>query len=88
MAYVYGAAIGIGADCLSLDRFDSSTGYYLYDPKGSVTGIINEEAQIYQSYRYRVFCEIIFGASEYENEYTCNVNQKGWIITYREERPE
>ena len=71
-AYVYGAAIGIGSDRLSLDRFDSSTGYYLYDPKGSVTGIINEEGQIYQSYRYSVFGEITFGASEYENEYTYN----------------
>ncbi|MDE5590706.1 MAG: hypothetical protein K2J60_16465, partial [Acetatifactor sp.] len=71
-AYVYGAAIGIGSDRLSLDRFDSSTGYYLYDPKGSVTGIINEEGQIYQSYRYSVFGEITFGASQYENEYTYN----------------
>jgi len=26
-----------------LDRFDGSTGYYLYDPRGSVTGITNEE---------------------------------------------
>ena len=42
-AYIYGAAIGIGSDRLSLDCFDSSTGYYLYAPKGSVTGIINEE---------------------------------------------
>lgn len=57
-AYVYGAAIGIGSDRLSLDRFDGSTGYYLYDPKGSVTGITNEEGQVYQSYRYSVFGEI------------------------------
>ena len=71
-AYVYGAAIGIGSDRLSLDRFDSSTRYYLYDPKGSVTGIINEEGQIYQSYRYSVFGEITFGASQYENEDTYN----------------
>ena len=71
-AYVYGAAIGIGSDRLSLDRFDSSTGYYLYDPKGSVTGITNEEGQIYRSYRYSVFGEITFGASQYENEYTYN----------------
>ncbi|MDE6517602.1 MAG: hypothetical protein K2L18_07125, partial [Acetatifactor sp.] len=70
-AYVYGAAIGAGADRLSLDHFDS-TGYYLYDPRGSVTGITNEEGQIYQSYRYSVFGEITFGESQYENEYTYN----------------
>ncbi len=37
-----------------------------------MTGIINEEGQIYWSYRYSVFGEITFGASEYENEYTYN----------------
>ena len=71
-AYVYGAAIGTGSDRLSLDRFDGSTGYYLYDPRGSVTGLTNEEGQIYQSYRYSVFGEITFGTPQYENEYTYN----------------
>ena len=71
-AYVYGAAIGTGSDRLSLDRFVGSTGYYLYDPRGSVTGLTNEEGQIYQSYRYSVFGEITFGAPQYENEYTYN----------------
>ena len=71
-AYVYGAAIGTGSDRLSLDRFDGSTGYYLYNPRGSVTGLTNEEGQIYQSYRYSVFGEITFGAPQYENEYTYN----------------
>jgi len=33
-SYVY------GVDRLSLDRFEGSTGYYLYDPRGSVTGIL------------------------------------------------
>ncbi len=71
-AYVYGAAIGTGSDRLSLDRFDGSTGYYLYDSRGSVTSLINEEGKIYQSYRYSVFGEITFGAPQYENEYTYN----------------
>ena len=61
-----------GVDRLSLDRFDGSTGYYLYDPRGSVTGITNEDGQIYQSYRYNANGEITFGASQYENEYTYN----------------
>lgn len=65
-AYVYGAGR------LSLDRFDGISGYYLYDPRGSVTGIKNEEGQIYQSYRYCVAGGITFGAPQYENEYTYN----------------
>ena len=57
---------------ISLDRFDGSTGYYLYDARGSVSGVTNEEGQVYQSYRYSVTGEITFGAPQYENEYTYN----------------
>ena len=60
-AYVY------GAESLSLDRFDGSTGYYLYDPKGNITGITNGEGQICRSYRYGAFGEITYGAPQYEN---------------------
>ena len=45
---------------------------YLYDARGSVSGITNEEGQVYQSYRYSVTGEITFGAPQYENEYTYN----------------
>ena len=31
---------------ISLDRFDGSTGYYLYDARGSVSGITNEGEQM------------------------------------------
>ena len=65
-SYVY------GVDRLSLNRFDGSAGYYLYDGRGSVAGLTNEEGQIYQSYRYSVNGEITFGAPQYENEYTYN----------------
>ena len=71
-SYIYGAEINGGFDRISLDRFDSSTGYYLYDARGSVSGITNEEGQVYQSYRYSVTGEITFGAPQYENEYTYN----------------
>ena len=47
-------------------------GYYLYDGRGSVAGLTNEEGQIYKSYRYSVNGEITFGAPQYENEYTYN----------------
>ena len=57
---------------ISLDRFDGSTGYYLYDARGSVSGVTNEEGQVYQSYRYSVTGEITFGAPQYENEYAYN----------------
>ena len=65
-SYVY------GVNRLSLGRFDGSTGYYLYDPRGNVTGITNEEGQLYQSYRYGIYGEITFGTPQYENEYTYN----------------
>ncbi len=65
-AYVYGAGRA------SLDRFDGSTGYYLYDGRGSVTGITNGEGQVCQSYRYGAFGEITYGAPKYENIYAYN----------------
>ena len=71
-SYIYGAEINGGFDRISLDRFDGSTGYYLYDARGSVSGITNEEGQVYQSYRYSVTGEIAFGAPQYENEYAYN----------------
>ena len=71
-SYIYGAEVNGGFDRISLDRFDGSTGYYLYDARGSVSGITNEEGQDYQSYRYSVTGEITFGAPQYENEYTYN----------------
>lgn len=71
-AYVYGASTGNGSGRLSLNRFDGSTGHYLYDPRGSVTGITNEEGQVYQSYRYSAYGEITYGAPLYENVYAYN----------------
>ena len=71
-SYIYGAEINGGFDRISLDRFDGSTGYYLYDARGSVSGVTNEEGQVYQSYRYSVTGEITFGDPQYENEYAYN----------------
>lgn len=61
-----------GADRLSFDHRNGYTGYYLYDPRGSVTGITTEWGDIYQSYCYDVFGNITYGTPEYENEYTYN----------------
>ena len=71
-SYIYGAEINGGFDRISLDRFDGSTDYYLYDARGSVSGVTNEEGQVYQFYRYSVTGEITFGAPQYEKEYTYN----------------
>ena len=71
-SYIYGAEIYGGFDRISLDRFDGSTDYYLYDARGSVSGVTNEEGQVYQSYRYSITGEITFGAPQYENEYAYN----------------
>ena len=49
-----------------------NNGNYLYDPKGSVTGITNGEGQICRSYRYGAFGEITFSAPQYENIYAYN----------------
>lgn len=37
-----------------------------------MTGLINVEGQLYQSYRYSVLGENTFGAPQYEDEYTYN----------------
>lgn len=45
-SYIYGAEINDGYDRISLDRFDGSTGYYLYDARGSVSGITSPTMRI------------------------------------------
>ena len=70
--YVYGAVVGTGYDRLSIDKYDCRTGYYLYDGRGSVTGITNEWGFICRAYTYNANGEIIFGEARYENEYAYN----------------
>ena len=40
---------------LTVERFDGWTGYYTYDPSGSVSGVTGMEGYIWQSYRYDAF---------------------------------
>ena len=55
-----------------MERFDGWTGYYTYDPRGSVSGVTGADGYLWQSYRYDAYGNITFGAPQYNNEYTYN----------------
>ncbi len=65
-SYIY------GVERLSFDYENGCSGYYLYDPRGSVTGITNEQGRLVRSYRYDAFGNLTFGEPRYDNEYTYN----------------
>ncbi len=65
-SYIY------GVDRLSFDYENGCSGYYLYDPRGSVTGITGEQGRLVRSYRYDAFGNLTFGEPKYDNEYTYN----------------
>ena len=50
-----------GNERLTNERFTGWTGYYTYDPRGSVTGVTGSDGYIWQSYRYNAFGDITFG---------------------------
>ena len=62
----------IGNERLTNERFTGWTGYYTYDPRGSVTGVTGSDGYIWQSYRYNAFGDITFGKSQYNNVYSYN----------------
>ena len=53
-------AYSYGNERLTVERFDGWTGYYTYDPRGSVSGVTGMEGQIWQSYRYDAYGNITF----------------------------
>ena len=61
-------------DRISQEKWNCTgkTSYYLYDPRGSVTGLTSQKGQLCRTYQYSPYGEITFGASSYENEYTYN----------------
>ena len=63
-----------GVDRLSQEKWNCAgrTSYYLYDSRGSVTGLTSQKGQLCRTYQYSPYGEITFGASSYENEYTYN----------------
>ena len=61
-----------GNERLTNERFTGWTGYYTYDPRGSVTGVTGSDGYIWQSYRYNAFGDITFGKPQYNNVYSYN----------------
>ena len=65
-------AYSYGNEPLTNERFNGWTGYYTYDPRGSVSGVTDSEGMIWQSYRYDGYGNITFGKPEYNNVYAYN----------------
>lgn len=63
-----------GVDRISKELFDceSYTSYYLYDPRGSVTGLTNRKGQLCKTYQYDSYGELTRGKEQYENAYAYN----------------
>ena len=65
-------AYSYGNERLTVERFDGRTGYYTYDPRGSVSGVTGSDGYLWQSYRYDPFGDISFGKPQYNNVYAYN----------------
>lgn len=65
-------AYSYGNERLTNERFTGWTGYYTYDPRGSVSGVTDSEGMIWQSYRYDGYGNITFGQPRYNNVYAYN----------------
>ena len=65
-------AYSYGNERLTVERFDGWTGFYTYDPRGSVSGVTGMEGYIWQSYRYDAYGNITFGKPQYNNVYGYN----------------
>ncbi|MCM1097622.1 MAG: hypothetical protein NC427_06105 [Ruminococcus flavefaciens] len=63
-----------GNERISREMFNqtSRTAYYLYDPRGSVSGLTDAKAHLTKTYRYSANGELTYGSAKYENEYTYN----------------
>ncbi|MCM1097632.1 MAG: DNRLRE domain-containing protein [Ruminococcus flavefaciens] len=63
-----------GNERISREMFNQTnrTAYYLYDPRGSVSGLTDAKAHLTKTYRYSANGELTYGSAKYENEYTYN----------------
>ncbi|MCM1097620.1 MAG: polymorphic toxin type 28 domain-containing protein [Ruminococcus flavefaciens] len=63
-----------GNERISREMFNqtSRTAYYLYDSRGSVSGLTDAKAHLTKTYRYSANGELTYGSAKYENEYTYN----------------
>jgi len=65
-------AYSYGNERLTNERFTGRTGYYTYDPRGSVSGVTDSKGMIWQSYRYSPTGDIAFGKPQNNNVYSYN----------------
>lgn len=65
-------AYSYGVNRLSSDRFTKEVSYYHYDPRGSVTGVTDENAVLWQSYRYEPYGNLSYGKPKFQNVYAYN----------------
>ena len=66
--YTYGRE-RLGREMFGQER---RTSYYLYDPRGSVSGLTDGEGRLTGTYRYTATGGLSHGGARYENEYTYN----------------
>ena len=55
-----------------MERFTGWTGYYTYDPRGSVSGVTDADGGLWASYRYNATRKMTFGEPEYNQIYGYN----------------
>ena len=65
-------AYAYGNERLTVERFTGWTGYYTYDPRGSVSGVTDADGGLWASYRYNATGKMTFGEPEYNNIYGYN----------------
>ncbi|CCY82207.1 rHS repeat-associated core domain protein [Clostridium sp. CAG:149] len=65
-------AYAYGNERLTVERFTGWTGYYTYDPRGSVSGVMDADGGLWASYRYNATGKMTFGEPEYNNIYGYN----------------
>ena len=64
-------AYSYGNERLTNERFTERTGYYTYDPRGSVTGVTDSKG-IFGLYRYNANGDLTFGKPQYNYVYSYN----------------
>ena len=65
-------AYAYGNERLTVERFTGWTGYYTYDPRGSVSGVTDADGGLWASYRYNATGRMTFGEPEYNQIYGYN----------------
>ena len=65
-------AYSYGPKRLSRDGFTKEVSYYHYDPRGSVTGVTDENGVLWQAYQYEPYGNLSYGKPRFGNVYAYN----------------